>query len=317
MNFLLKTLIFYQILIATIARAQNVLPSGCQEAFRATGLALHNQYRAMHGTPPLASSSSLDTSSLSWANTMAATGNFVHSAYGENLWANSDDSGLTLAKCSQLATLCVSSWYSEISSYNYNAPGFYSATGHFTQLIWYSSTSLGMGLSWGKTFSGGSGRAFYCVAHYLPYGNDGRYNFATQVLPLQTSVTTTPTTRRPSSIITAVSTPSTSSSSRPTTQSSFSSSSLCKDLSGYENVCSAFSTSQYGFCSSPTSYVGGLVFSKACPKSCNLCSAIATTTTTTLTTCKDSSSSCPYWINSCYLLASLNPHPCKATCRLC
>ena len=149
---------------------------------------------------------------------------------------------------------------------------------------------------------------------------DWRYNFATQVLPLQTSVTTTPTTRRPSSIITAVSTPSTSSSSRPTslsTQSSFSSSSLCKDLSGYENVCSAFSTSQYGFCSSPTSYVGGLVFSKACPKSCKLCSAIATTTTTTLTTCKDSSSSCPYWVNSCYLLASLNPHPCKAPCRLC
>jgi glioma pathogenesis-related protein 2 len=313
MNTFLKTLIFYQILIQIIARAQNVLPSGCQEAFRAQGLALHNQYRAMHGTPPLASSSSLDTSALSWANTMATTGNFVHSAYGENLWANSDDSVLTLAKCSQLATLCVSSWYSEISSYPYNAPGFYSATGHFTQLIWYSSTSLGMGLSWGKSFSGGSGRAFYCVAHYLPYGNDGRYNFATQVLPLLTSVTTTPTTQRSSSIITAVSTPSSSSNSRPTSLSTQSLSALCRDLSGYENVCSAFSTSQYGFCNSPSSFVGGLVFSKACPKSCKLCSAIATT----LTTCKDSSSSCPYWISSCYLLASLNPHPCKATCKLC
>jgi uncharacterized protein YkwD len=126
MNIFLKTLIIYQILIKIIARAQNVLPSGCQEAFRVQVLALHNQYRAMHGTPPLASSSSLDTSALSWANIMATTGNFVHNAYGENLWANSDDSVLTLAKFSQLATLCVSSWYSEISSYPYNLPGLYS-----------------------------------------------------------------------------------------------------------------------------------------------------------------------------------------------
>ncbi len=41
----------------------------------------------------------------------------------------------------------VEMWYYEINFYNYNKPGFSGATGHFTQLIWKSTTSLGCGIA--------------------------------------------------------------------------------------------------------------------------------------------------------------------------
>ena len=289
--------------LISFVHSQIALPAGCLDAFRSTGLALHNQYRALHATPALRQNSTLDASALAWANTMASTGVFQHSSYGENLWAETTNGQLTLSQCSGLATSCVSSWYNEISAYNYNNPGFSEATGHFTQLIWYSSTDLGMGLSWGKAFTG-SGNGFYCVAHYLPYGNDGRVVWTSNVLPLASVLPTTASTRQ-SSILTTLSLASTS---KLTTLSSSSSSTTCQNLAGYDNVCSFFSAPQYGFCNSNSYYVGGVVFYSACKKSCNLC---------TVSTCTDSVSYCASWANNCNLLVSLNPHPCKATCKLC
>ena len=164
-------------------------------------------------------------------------------------------------------------------------------------------------MSWGRTFTGGSGRAYYCVGDYFPYGNDGRFNFNTQVLPLVNMITTTPTSSSRSSSIIATA----SSTLRPSTQSSSSSSTsnvaTCRDLIGYETLCTVFSSPQYGYCTNTYAYVGGLVFSKACLKSCGLC--------TITSTCNDSVATCSSWANYCYLLASLNPHPCKATCKLC
>lgn len=55
-------------------------------------------------------------------------------------------------------------WYNEVSSYNYNSPGFSMATGHFTQVVWNASTKLGMGLSVGA-------KGTYCVGQYQPAGN--------------------------------------------------------------------------------------------------------------------------------------------------
>jgi hypothetical protein len=37
----------------------------------------------------------------------------------------------------------VQMWYDEISLYNFSRPGFSAATGHFTQIVWATSTQLG------------------------------------------------------------------------------------------------------------------------------------------------------------------------------
>jgi hypothetical protein len=58
---------------------------------------------------------------------------------------------------------CVKAWYDEVKNYNFKKPGFTMDTGHFTQLVWKSSTRLGLGLAAGK--HGGS-NAYYCTAQY-------------------------------------------------------------------------------------------------------------------------------------------------------
>jgi len=37
----------------------------------------------------------------------------------------------------------VNAWYNEIKDYNFDSPGYSSATGHFTQLIWKATSQVG------------------------------------------------------------------------------------------------------------------------------------------------------------------------------
>ena len=60
--------------------------------------------------------------------------------------------------------------------YDFTKPGWSSSVGHFTQVVWDSSTELGMGLA----VSPSNGRIL-CVAQYNQAGNwEGE--FATNVL---------------------------------------------------------------------------------------------------------------------------------------
>jgi glioma pathogenesis-related protein 2 len=78
----------------------------------------------------------------------------------------------------------VTSWYNEVKKYNYNNPVFQKETGHFTQVVWKSSTKLGMGLAAGKH---GRSNAHYCVAEYRPYGNYAG-EFRENVLPPRSEI---------------------------------------------------------------------------------------------------------------------------------
>ena len=63
----------------------------------------------------------------------------------------------------------VEMWYAEISKYHYNRPGFSSSTGHFTQVVWASTTAVGIGRAV-------NGSSTYVVANYVPPGNvQGRF----------------------------------------------------------------------------------------------------------------------------------------------
>ncbi|RNA32892.1 Golgi-associated plant pathogenesis-related 1-like [Brachionus plicatilis] len=148
----------------------------CNAQFNAAALEAHNSYRDLHHAPPL----TLDPKVIDVASTYAdklgyEIKSLVHSGtpgYGENLavWYSSAETD-----CSAMARKFVKMWYDEISLYNYNNPGFTKETGHFTQVVWKSSTKLGCGISIndGKTFG---------VCNYTPPGN---YigQFAQNVLP--------------------------------------------------------------------------------------------------------------------------------------
>lgn len=120
-------------------------------------LSAHNNKRALHkDTPSLTWSTELETYAQNYADQYDCSGTLVHSGgpYGENLALGYGIEG------------AVDAWYSEIKYYNYNNPGFSEDTGHFTQLVWKSSTEVGCGV---KSCGGVWGD--YVVCSYNPAGN--------------------------------------------------------------------------------------------------------------------------------------------------
>ena len=105
-----------------------------------------NKYRAIHQAPPLAWDDTITQASQEWSNHLLANSLFQHSGnklYGENLayFSGYGTDIMVLLKKS------VDAWYNEVKSYDFNNPGFTTGTGHFTCLVWKSSTSYGIGIS--------------------------------------------------------------------------------------------------------------------------------------------------------------------------
>jgi hypothetical protein len=106
-----------------------------------------NDYRSLHNAPPMKWNDTISTFSLLWAEYLNNKQIFEHSGshlYGENLaYFKSDymENVMVLLKRS------IDLWYGEGSLYDYSNPGFSSATGHFTCLVWEGSTEFGLGVS--------------------------------------------------------------------------------------------------------------------------------------------------------------------------
>jgi len=105
-----------------------------------------NAYRANNQAPPLVWDSTIAGFSQNWAYYLNFNNVFTHSGsslYGENL-AFLQGYGTDIMF---LIKKSIDLWYAEISLYDFNNPGFSDATGHFTCLVWKSSTKFGMGIT--------------------------------------------------------------------------------------------------------------------------------------------------------------------------
>ncbi|XP_016095554.1 Golgi-associated plant pathogenesis-related protein 1-like [Sinocyclocheilus grahami] len=131
------------------------------ESFKQEFLEAHNQYRKQHQAPELTYSDELCSAAHKWADHMLSNKALAHSDTdnGENVFYsyNSD-------KNTPTGKEAVDSWYSEIKDYSFNTPGNQPKTGHFTQVVWKSSTELGVGLAT-------DGNTVFVVGQYKPAGN--------------------------------------------------------------------------------------------------------------------------------------------------
>ncbi len=123
----------------------------------------HNNDRAKHCTPPLTWSQKVAADAQAKANTCG----FFHNSTelqqlgeGENLYWGSGSFAPAKA--------ATDSWYGEITNYNFSAPVWSSANGHFTQMVWKDSTQLGCGT---KVCNMNGYVGTFWVCRYSPPGN--------------------------------------------------------------------------------------------------------------------------------------------------
>ncbi|GLC61872.1 hypothetical protein PLESTB_001813100 [Pleodorina starrii] len=138
---------------------------GCEDPDAA--LSTTNQYRAIHGAPALSWSDGLASEAQNLAQSLANSGCYLqHSGSpGESLYMYSYSGGVSL-NCEN----AVQTWYSEESNYMYSytpwSDNSLQATGHFTQLVWKSTSEVGCGAA-----AGNGGTCYVVACRYWPPGN--------------------------------------------------------------------------------------------------------------------------------------------------
>ncbi|CAK7210042.1 hypothetical protein SCUCBS95973_000658 [Sporothrix curviconia] len=114
-------------------------------------------------------------------NATAAIWNATIASFAEAYLANDTDCtfahsggpyGENIAVGYPSVQAAVDAWGDERSQYNFNDPSFSEATGHFTQLVWKDSTTVGCGrkLCGGKA-AGSKSTGWFLVCEYWPRGN--------------------------------------------------------------------------------------------------------------------------------------------------
>ncbi|XP_033732427.1 uncharacterized protein LOC117321910 [Pecten maximus] len=134
--------------------------------FRKQLIDAHNALRGSHGSPKLAEVDDLTRDAQMWADIIAEKGFTQYSELpgrGESI-ALLDTNGLELDG-SEVSKL----WYKERDQFDFNDPKWRKATMNFTQMIWKSSTDVGVGVAKVKDKD-----KCVVVAQYRPVGNGNR-----------------------------------------------------------------------------------------------------------------------------------------------
>jgi pathogenesis-related protein 1 len=141
-------------------------------------LKAHNAWRAKYGVPPLTWDRKLAAYAQQWASRQAATGNWIHrphGRYGENIfWAGGTQPS---------PRAVVAAWGAEAADYDLatDTCAVGKVCGHFTQLVWKTTTAVGCGRASGRAPRGSTwkGSNVYWVCNYRPAGNVAGRTFRT------------------------------------------------------------------------------------------------------------------------------------------
>jgi cysteine-rich secretory family protein len=141
--------------------------------FPARILAAHNAERARAGRPPLVWDNALGAAAAAYAQQLAFTGRFQHSnrrarpGTGENLWMGPHGYYPVEAMVGSWAS--EKRWFRRGVFPNVSRTGDWSDVGHYTQIVWPTTTRVGCAVA-------STGRVDYLVCRYANAGNiDGRW----------------------------------------------------------------------------------------------------------------------------------------------
>lgn len=168
------------------------------DAFKNAMLSEHNTRRAQHHAPALALDDTLNAEAQAWAQHMSSTGQFQHDANrgssGESLYFSNlplpseppmtqemielyrqhypDFEPPTDLTGPSLAARAANAWYEEVANYDYGTTLSINShpIGHFTQMVWKGSSTLGCGAAWQMT-NNNTRVVVHVVCRYHSAGN--------------------------------------------------------------------------------------------------------------------------------------------------
>lgn len=155
------------VVAAAVATFPTAVPAHA-DTFADQAPALHNQHRADNGAAPLQWDANLAAEAQRWAQRCQFTHSQFGAGYGENLYAGGGEN-VTVHRAVQV-------WMDEAAQYDYGNPVFSTATGHFTQVVWKSTTKVGVAVADCPAGSIFDMPSRFVVARYAPPGNvEGRF----------------------------------------------------------------------------------------------------------------------------------------------
>ena len=162
------------LVIATVASTAAAQPASTTFAaqFPARILAAHNAERIRAGVSPLVWYNELGNAAAAYARQMAISGHFEHSdrsqrrGTGENLWTGTRGAFSVEAMVGGWAS--EKGWFRPGTFPNVSRTGNWEDVGHYTQMIWPTTSRIGCALA-------STPRVDYLVCRYAGAGNmDGR-----------------------------------------------------------------------------------------------------------------------------------------------
>ncbi|CAH8435486.1 unnamed protein product [Schistosoma turkestanicum] len=142
------------------------MPSDIDMEFNEECIVEHNRLRALHGCPKLILDQTLAIAAQLYAEYLASVNELEHCTdtdSGENL------AYFTTNRVAQKKDFtgadATKTWYQEIDDYDFKKENQFPC-GHFTQVIWKSTTTAGFGRAFSK-----DRHSIYVVGRYDPPGN--------------------------------------------------------------------------------------------------------------------------------------------------